>query len=517
MTTVRRGKAMPTDGPTAKFLYTIIKQLDLKSIDWSLVASQLDISNGHAARMRYSRFRQQMEGITSTPRTSRPKKTPNKGKTASCKAGLEKEPVTSPSQPVVKPEPQTSSAYEQNPYIKTDPYSQTILNLADIPHVCSQSPGMSGPSNQPFMNLYPPVPLPSGDVIMYSAPPPYPGPVIGFERQPSPPHIWAPIKTEPTDDGSMSDVYIKVEQPQEQILDPRIQQVKKTEVLETSTTSTMAPIVKASPEGDTINNNDAVFVFECLKNLDDSKNVDLAAVAGALQYTNVASVGNRFRAIRKRYGFNKLDCTFKGPFKTITQSESKGNQVDVTLKVEVKSESSDETMEEKPTIKGKKRPATPRKRAKANAKPVAATEGLASPRKARQSKGKNDKVDFTEVAKECNIVTSGAASKRLERLRKGHAASTSGANNAAPSTEASGETETPTKKKGTPGRKRKSATTPAQTPTKKPKSVKQAAVDSAEALVDLKFGPGVDGDEEESDADDRKPLYFQEFVNEEEY
>lgn len=28
----RRGKAMPTDSPAAKFLYTIIKQLDLKSV-----------------------------------------------------------------------------------------------------------------------------------------------------------------------------------------------------------------------------------------------------------------------------------------------------------------------------------------------------------------------------------------------------------------------------------------------------------------------------------------------------
>ena len=29
---IRRSKTMPTDGPTAKFLYTIIKQLDLKSV-----------------------------------------------------------------------------------------------------------------------------------------------------------------------------------------------------------------------------------------------------------------------------------------------------------------------------------------------------------------------------------------------------------------------------------------------------------------------------------------------------
>lgn len=32
MSSIRRSKTMPTDGPTAKFLYTIIKQLDLKSV-----------------------------------------------------------------------------------------------------------------------------------------------------------------------------------------------------------------------------------------------------------------------------------------------------------------------------------------------------------------------------------------------------------------------------------------------------------------------------------------------------
>ncbi|KAI9774809.1 MAG: hypothetical protein M1840_000025 [Geoglossum simile] len=77
---------MPTDAAHAKFLYTILKQLDLKSvhfprlsfssslhvlttllpiqIDWNLVASQLEITNGHAARMRFSRFKQHMEGVT---------------------------------------------------------------------------------------------------------------------------------------------------------------------------------------------------------------------------------------------------------------------------------------------------------------------------------------------------------------------------------------------------------------------------------------------------------------------
>jgi hypothetical protein len=32
MASLRRSKTMPADGQTAKFLYTIIKQLDLKSV-----------------------------------------------------------------------------------------------------------------------------------------------------------------------------------------------------------------------------------------------------------------------------------------------------------------------------------------------------------------------------------------------------------------------------------------------------------------------------------------------------
>ena len=80
---------MPTDGAISKFLYVIMKQLDLKSvscssagtdghhtefpsqIDWQQVADQLDITNGHAARMRYSRFKQQMEGVPPAARKAR--------------------------------------------------------------------------------------------------------------------------------------------------------------------------------------------------------------------------------------------------------------------------------------------------------------------------------------------------------------------------------------------------------------------------------------------------------------
>ncbi|KAI9730528.1 MAG: hypothetical protein M1834_005769 [Cirrosporium novae-zelandiae] len=63
-----RSKTMLADGQTAKFLYTINKQLDMKSVDWSAVASELCIPNGHAARMRFHRLRAHMEGIPSTPR-----------------------------------------------------------------------------------------------------------------------------------------------------------------------------------------------------------------------------------------------------------------------------------------------------------------------------------------------------------------------------------------------------------------------------------------------------------------
>jgi hypothetical protein len=80
------------DGQTARFLYTILKQLDLKTIDWNLVADGLDITNGHAARMRFSRFKQHMEGMPTQARNPKPKKDGGKNKDAKekrIKRGLE--------------------------------------------------------------------------------------------------------------------------------------------------------------------------------------------------------------------------------------------------------------------------------------------------------------------------------------------------------------------------------------------------------------------------------------------
>ncbi|MCJ1374583.1 hypothetical protein MMC20_005815 [Loxospora ochrophaea] len=79
---------MHTDGVTSKFLYTILKQLDLKAIDWNAVAAQLDITNGHAARMRFSRFKQQMEGVPPTPRRPRQNQAGERVKKAKREKGL---------------------------------------------------------------------------------------------------------------------------------------------------------------------------------------------------------------------------------------------------------------------------------------------------------------------------------------------------------------------------------------------------------------------------------------------
>jgi hypothetical protein len=46
-----------------------IYQANNKQIDWNKVASELDITNGHAARMRFSRYKQHAEGTIPTRKT----------------------------------------------------------------------------------------------------------------------------------------------------------------------------------------------------------------------------------------------------------------------------------------------------------------------------------------------------------------------------------------------------------------------------------------------------------------
>ncbi|KAH8677997.1 hypothetical protein BX600DRAFT_431310 [Xylariales sp. PMI_506] len=55
------------DNAMTRFLFAILKQKNLKDIDWNKVARDpilsQEITNGHAARMRYSRFRSAMLGL----------------------------------------------------------------------------------------------------------------------------------------------------------------------------------------------------------------------------------------------------------------------------------------------------------------------------------------------------------------------------------------------------------------------------------------------------------------------
>ncbi|KAK0651359.1 hypothetical protein B0T16DRAFT_77672 [Cercophora newfieldiana] len=55
------------DNAMTRFLFAILQQKDLKDVDWNKVAHDpvlaQEITNGHAARMRYSRFRAAMLGI----------------------------------------------------------------------------------------------------------------------------------------------------------------------------------------------------------------------------------------------------------------------------------------------------------------------------------------------------------------------------------------------------------------------------------------------------------------------
>ncbi|KAL4999283.1 hypothetical protein BDV10DRAFT_184446 [Aspergillus recurvatus] len=235
---VRRSKTMPIDSPTAKFLYTIIKQLDLKGIDWSLVASQLEISNGHAARMRYHRFRNQMEGYQPQQRKRPANKLSSKTSTSPCKAGLRKESSPSPSPaPMVKPEPSEENLCDpNNPYIKTEqqPYEQQVPRLAG--HQQYGSHRISAPYPQPHPHAHSSAFLPSiaapyhyqmaplTPELRMSSTPAYP-PVPAYETGYRSPVAWTPVKVE---SGALAEEHKELEMTETTVV--------KEEVLDESTT-----------------------------------------------------------------------------------------------------------------------------------------------------------------------------------------------------------------------------------------------------------------------------------------
>ena len=107
-------------------------------------------------------------------------------------------------------------------------------------------------------------------------------------------------------------------------------------------------------------------------------------MADALGYTNVASVGNRFRALRKRYAMNNLDAKFgSGVLKSASTiadapKQAEGKDTEAAEGVDAQEQSEPEL----PTpIKPKAKKATPRKGAKTTSKPVPATVSPAKGRK----------------------------------------------------------------------------------------------------------------------------------------
>ncbi|EFR00824.1 hypothetical protein MGYG_03828 [Nannizzia gypsea CBS 118893] len=217
MATVKRSKTMPADGQTTKFLYTILKQLDLKSIDWNLVASQLEITNGHAARMRFSRFRQQMEGNTATARTPRAKK--SKADTAKSKKAMFEEPAKSKEgsptgrasptvkkelEPSVKPEPAFEVGASVPVSASPPPPLQYFYpqDMAAVPR-CFENAAV--PSHNAFYDFSTVSPA---DLTMPSF---VPEPVIGYSAPPFGEN-WIQVKGERADgEVEMQDLFIKAE------------------------------------------------------------------------------------------------------------------------------------------------------------------------------------------------------------------------------------------------------------------------------------------------------------------
>ncbi|RAL12060.1 uncharacterized protein BO97DRAFT_452444 [Aspergillus homomorphus CBS 101889] len=82
---------------------------------------------------------------------------------------------------------------------------------------------------------------------------------------------------------------------------------------------------KAKPE-DEIPQADAQFIVQCVVNMTPDRQVDLNRVASALGYGNVASTANRFRLLRKRYGF-ELEATQTGSPIKAKKTLTEGNDV----------------------------------------------------------------------------------------------------------------------------------------------------------------------------------------------
>ncbi|OJJ74885.1 hypothetical protein ASPBRDRAFT_52873 [Aspergillus brasiliensis CBS 101740] len=163
-------------------------------------------------------------------------------------------------------------------------------------------------------------------------------------------------------------------------------------------TTTKSKTAKSNNTGQDISDADARFFLACLRCMGDDKQIDLTKVGDMLGYSNVASVGNRFRALRKRYGMVNLEATSgSGVLKSASANGDKNDKATGTTEAGdgVEGESD---LDVPATTKPKGKKVAARKGAKASSKPIPATGLLKAESKGRKRGAKSSTVVKEEGA-----------------------------------------------------------------------------------------------------------------------
>ncbi|KAI1734943.1 hypothetical protein F4680DRAFT_329645 [Xylaria scruposa] len=149
------------DNAMTRFLFAILKQKNLKDIDWNQVAHDpiltQEITNGHAARMRYSRFRAAMLGLEPVRRT----------RTGPTKSRVTKSKKNTKSRKDDSLKSETSTAPESPPTISSPlrrplPTLQHKIKQENVP---SNYNNRMTPASTPGPVLVPPIPTPNNTMM----------------------------------------------------------------------------------------------------------------------------------------------------------------------------------------------------------------------------------------------------------------------------------------------------------------------------------------------------------------
>jgi hypothetical protein len=146
--------------------------LTFSQIDWNKVAHDpilsQEITNGHAARMRYSRFKKQMDGTSAVrrPRTI-PPPSPHKNRVEKSSKSPRKIKERHPSDAGdrVKPEAAESgyATPEGTPDVKREHASESPYAASTPVEPASPSPGFAGPDDMDDMNMMSSFEMPGAD------------------------------------------------------------------------------------------------------------------------------------------------------------------------------------------------------------------------------------------------------------------------------------------------------------------------------------------------------------------